>query len=143
MLTSPRVLSRFNATPASGPGAPGLSNFTGFLSFPPHGKPVSLGTKAGIAIGVISIFAVFFTGLYFLIRCLRRCEQRKQANAILEFLKPQEYPKISPKADRILEQDLETGKTATLQSQKRMEWDAMGVAVAMDDSTGRPPVVPK
>jgi hypothetical protein len=46
-------------------------------------------TKAGITAGVISLFAASFTGLYFLIRCLRRRDQRKQANAIREISKPQ------------------------------------------------------
>jgi hypothetical protein len=136
------VLSRFNATPPiSGPGFPGnFSGFPpGFPHFPPN-KPILPSTKAGIAVGVISLVAVSFTGLYFLIRCLRRREQRKQANAIREISKPQEYPKIPPKANRVLGQDLETGKAAVLQSQKRLELELTSVAMPMDEQTGRPPI---
>jgi len=131
------VLSRFNASPPTGP-SPG--NFTGFPNLPPHNAPILPSTKAGIAVGVVALVALSFTGLYFLVRCLRRREQVKQANAIREISKPQEYPKIPPKANRILGQDLETGKAATLQSQKRLELELTGVAVAMDERTGRPPV---
>jgi hypothetical protein len=121
------VLSRFNVIPPmSGPGFPGnFSGFPpGFPHFPPN-KPILPSTKAGIAVGAISLVVTSFTGLYFLIRCLRRREQRKQANAIREISKPQEYPKIPPKANRVLGQDLETGKAAILQSQEigaRVNW---------------------
>jgi hypothetical protein len=103
----------------SGPGFPG--NFSGFPPGFPHFPP----NKPGIAVGAISLVVTSFTGLYFLIRCLRRREQRKQANAIREISKPQEYPKIPPKANRVLGQDLETGKAAILQSQEigaRVNW---------------------
>jgi hypothetical protein len=142
-LTRISVLSRFNATPPSNnpgndpdnrPGPPG-----GFPRFP-QGKPILPSTKAGIAVGVIALVATSFTGIYFLIRCLRRREQRKQANAIREISKPQEFPKIPPKANRILGQDLETEKAAALQSQKRLELELTGVAMPMDEQTGRPPI---
>jgi len=143
-LTNSSVLSRFNATPPKGgpgnsPGFPG----GGFPPRFPQNKPILPSTKAGIAVGVVALVAASVTGLYFLIRCLRRREQRKQANAIREISKPQEFPKIPPKANRILGQDLETGRAAALQSQKRLELEEMGVAMPMDDQNGRKPPVPK
>ena len=57
-----------------------------------------------------------------------------------EISKPQEFPKIPPKANRVLGQDLETGRAAALQSQKRLELEMMGVAQPMDSQTGRPPI---
>jgi hypothetical protein len=85
-------------------------------------------------VGIIFVVAVSFTGPYFLIRCRRRREQRQQANAIREISKPQEFPKIPSKANRVLGQDLETGKASAVQSQKRLELELTGVAMPMDDS---------
>jgi hypothetical protein len=121
--------------PGNGPGFPsrGPPRF-------PQNKLILPRTKAGIAVGIIFVVAASFTGLYFLIRCLRRREQRQQANVIREISKPQEFPKIPPKANRVLGQDLETGKAAAVQSQKRMELELTGVAIPSDDQTRRPSI---
>ena len=136
------------------PGPPNATfgNFTGgfgngFGNFKKPAAPLLPSTKAGIAVGVASFIALSFTGLYFLIRCLRRREQRKQGNSIREIGKPQEYPKIPPKANRVLGEDLETGRAARTQAQsrKREELEDMGIEWPLPErgGAGRTPRVPR